>query len=122
MIHFKTSATHKGISIFTEEEMKEMGKETTVNNTICDGFYLGDLTLGELVKALNLDEKGAYDFAVPQHWAEVNNYRSAIWFYPKEGPERIFGRPMLVSDMLNELKSLILNRAMTRWDWGVSDD
>ena len=123
MIYFRNSTISKeGVCIFTEEEMKEMGKKITVDNTICKGFFLGDLNLGQLAKAINLDERGAYDFAVPQKWAEDNYFPNAIWFYPREGENRLFGRPMYVSAMVYELKSIILERAMSVWNKHANED
>lgn len=64
-------------------------------------IYLERTRLGDIVDALELE--GAYDYAVPQHWAEKNGFPIAIWWY--EYPEhRTLGRPLLLKEMLDMLR------------------
>jgi hypothetical protein len=128
MIYYRHSSSSKTeIGIFTEEEMKVMGKPLTSEGKICKGFYLNmeGLTLQQLVEAIDLEDRGVYDYAVPQKWAEMNNFPKAVWFYPYEGENKMFGRPYYVSTMLCELKEEILEKALSLWNDSlkeVSDD
>jgi len=60
---------YKKLWFATKEEFKESHlKEPDSHNLIVGDLYLdsGNLNLQTLVDAIGLDEKGAYDFAVPQ--------------------------------------------------------
>lgn len=113
------------ISIFSEEEMKEIGYNLPdhFHLRICKGYYLSPgTTLAKVIEAVRLEDEGVFDYAVPEGWARANNYPKAIWFYPKEGEDHLFGKPVYHSALIDRLKSIILNQAMLCWEKEVNAD
>ena len=113
------------ISIFSEEEMIACGYKLLeqFNLRICKGYYLNPrTTLAKIIEAVGLEKEGVFDYAVPEDWARANKYPKAIWFYPKEGENHLFGKPVYHSTLLDKLKSLILNQAMLLWEKEVNKD
>ena len=62
------------------------------------------MTVNEVAKKI-LGEDATFDCALPQDW--VNNVKeltdmhppgNMVWYYPKEGPGKLFGYPVAVSD------------------------
>ncbi|MFA5394456.1 MAG: hypothetical protein WC346_00370, partial [Methanogenium sp.] len=91
----------RGINIWTTKMIEEEGLPIPEETLRIGGvFYINpSTTLIQLLKAIDLENEGAYDMAVPEEWARANDYPKAIWFYPEneEGSSRIFGRPMYLS-------------------------
>lgn len=57
-------------------------------------------TKGDIVKRLGLEEKGSVDYSLPQdfvddvkHYTGIYPIHCMVWFYPEEGPGKIFGYP-----------------------------
>jgi hypothetical protein len=71
--------------------------------------FLSKTKLSDIVEALELE--GEYDYAVPQQWAEANKFPVAIWWYPPSGQEgHIFGKPILLKEMLEMLRTQYVNQ------------
>ncbi|OIO43433.1 hypothetical protein AUJ64_02500 [Candidatus Pacearchaeota archaeon CG1_02_39_14] len=117
---------YKKLWFATKEEFKESHlKEPDSHNLIVGDLYLdsGNLNLQTLVDAIGLDEKGAYDFAVPQAWFDehlpewTNNWTMrAIWFYPNPPePYHLLGELLRIYKMFEMLKDQILQEGFELW-------
>jgi len=115
MILFNKGKVH--IRIYSEKELKQLHKAPKEDLLIGKDYYLDSSTsIGDLVSVLDLEEEGTYDFALPQKWAEENNFPVAIWFYPKKSPGSIFGRPILLNEMMERLRKILFIKAMIVWN------
>ncbi len=96
----------KGVNVWTRKMFAQEGMEMPKGAIPIDGdFYLDPkTTFAQLTKAIDLDEEGSYDFAIPQRWAEDNSWPKAIWFYPHSGESSVFGRPMFLSEMIDRFR------------------
>ncbi len=109
------------IRIYSKKELKQLNKAPKENLSICENFYLDPSTsVGDLASVLDLEEEGTYDLAVPQEWATDNDFPTAIWFYSKKSPgSLVFGRPMLLGEMMERLRKVLLIEAMVAWNQKV---
>lgn len=105
------------ILIYMEKEIKEvLNKVPEEALLICEGFYLDPATpLGLLVEALELE--GTYDLAVPQKWAEANNFPKAIWFYGKDAKHSVLGRPLFFEEMMERFRRKVFVQAVQVWNF-----
>jgi hypothetical protein len=99
---------YKGLNLYSKKECDLLGKNVEGCEPLFIHLYLDPYTrVEDLAKAIELDCIGSYDLAVPQSWAEKNNfprgYDSAIWFYPHTGEGHLFGKPLTVREMVNML-------------------
>jgi hypothetical protein len=103
---------YKGLRLYTADEIMDMWGGDNTDESYHKllsperriGWnlfvYLERTKLGDIVEALELE--GAYDYAVPEYWAQKNGYPVAIWWYDKEN--KTFGRPLLLKEMLGMLR------------------
>ena len=110
-------AEWKGIHLMDAEGMKECGYPTNPDYEIFPGIYLTPCNLGNLTKAIDLEELGPFDFAVPQSWSEENNHPrgldQAVWLYSRTS--KVFGEPFTVRQMLDVLRKQIVEEAIAYW-------
>jgi len=107
----------RGIGLCDKEAMEYCRYPLNPDYEIFPGIYLQPHNLGGLTKAVDLEELGSFDFAVPQYWAEANNFPKgldlAVWLYRRES--RIFGEPFTVRQMLDRLREMIKKEAVQFW-------
>lgn len=117
---------YKDMFLLSSEEYRKTGiKVPNYNLHMIGDMYLQEsCSLEKIIKAIDLEEKGSYDYAVPQSWFEkhINEwkddpYRRAIWFYPRDPKEdgHLMGRPMRVSELLGILQKQIAKEAFDLW-------
>jgi len=117
---------YKEMFLLSKEECQKMGiKDPNYNLHMIGDMYLQEsCSLDKIIKAIGLEEKGSYDYAVPQGWFELHMnewkddpYRRAIWFYPRDPTERghLMGRPLRVSELLGILHKQIVKEAFDLW-------
>lgn len=112
---------YEGIGLMDAEAMKYCGHSLNPDYEIFPGIYLQPCNLGDLTRAIDLEELGPFDFAVPQSWSEENNYPrgldQAVWLYRREfkGRLSVFGEPFTVRQMLDRLRDRIRDAAVECW-------
>ena len=59
----------------------------------------------DIVKAMGLEERGQFDYALPQDWVDemkkitgIYATHCFVWFYPRTGEGSMFGRPYPLTD------------------------
>jgi len=120
MIHYKE------IWLVTKEEFKKAYNKEAYNNAIINGLFVDTehLSLADLAKTIDLDNKGAFDYAVPQGWFDEhqNEWRNdwtmrAVWFYPYDSKEagHTMGKPLRIWEMFEMLKQQIYQEALELW-------
>jgi len=109
---------YKGISLYDKEAMEFERLSVKPEYEIFPGIYLKPCNLSDLTKAIDLEKLGAFDYAVPQSWAEANGHPrgldQAVWLYRKDRSS-IFGGPFTVRQMLEGLRSQIKTEAVQFW-------
>ena len=113
--------SYRKLWLLTKDEfIKNNGKEPAYQEEVIKGLYFSGGSLASLTDSINLEDKGAFDFAVPQEWFDkhYNEWKDdrtmkAVWFYPPDA--HIFGRPLRVHEMLKMLKDQILQEAAELW-------
>ena len=107
--------TYEEIHLLTEEDLPYFVEKNRdwKDYEIIPGLYISPGNrLQDLVKAIKLDERGAYDFAIPQKmWEQYGDHKGlgrAIWFYPHKGETgHIFGKPLTLREILAEFKVIV---------------
>lgn len=114
---------YKELWLLTEEEKREL-PETRIVLELFKGWFLRDFNLGHLINAINLESKGAFDYAYPQQWADRHRHEwnddwtmRPIWFYPHDNKEEghLFGRPLRIKEMIEMLREQIHQEALELW-------
>ena len=109
-IHFK------GIELYNWAGVLAMGCEGHAIPISARLYMSGKTSISDLTKAIDLESKGQFDYAVPQSWLDeqirFKQDTKAVWFYPRDTKEEghIFGRPFYVHTMILELKRLVDER------------
>lgn len=118
---------YKKIWLLTKEEFIQDNAEEEPNSNmeVIPGYYLSTRTnLGDLTSAVDLETKGAFDYAVPQNWFEENQESwkddwtmRAVWFYPKyiKGRASAFGEPLRVRQIIQMLHEQIAQDGIKLW-------
>ena len=116
MILFNKGRVH--IRIYSEKELKQLRKSPKEDLIIGKDYYLDPYTsLGDLASVLDLEKEGTWDQTVPQKWGEENAFPVAFWFYSKKSPgSLVFGRPMLLDEMMERLRKILFIKAMEVWN------
>jgi len=117
---------YKEMFLLSKEELLKTGiKNPNYNLHMIGDMYLQEsCLLDKIIKAVGLEEKGSYDYAVPQSWFEQHMnewkddpYKRAIWFYPRDLKEEghLMGKPMRVAELLGMLHKQIVQEAFDLW-------
>lgn len=117
---------YKEMFLLSREEFRKTGiKEPNYNRHMIGDMYLQEsCSLDKIIKAIGLEERGSFDYAVPQGWFEQHMnewkddpYKRAIWFYPRnpKEPGHLMGGPVRVYELLQDLQHQIVKEAFDLW-------
>ncbi len=124
---------YKTLWLCSREEYLEYHKEEPEENCrILGNLFLDNhnLSVGDIVNASGLSEKGQYDYAVPQDWFDehFDEWKDdwtirAVWFYPRDTKEEghIFGRPIRLREIITMVEAEITREAVELWK-GVDNE
>lgn len=105
--HLRINIGHKTVSVVENPNLVPSYVST---RKLSSRYYLVDsdnITREDLVKSANLP--GAVDYAIPQSYARLHgtNY---VWYYPREGADRIMGKPVSIDSLWLEFEKMILGK------------